>query len=342
MTGMSQVSCLLQPRPSPRRLSLVIPMYNEESAVPFLREAMGPFTAGIRGDVEVVVVNDGSTDSTLRLIIDWARDDPAVKVVNFSRNFGHQIACTAGLDYATGDAVVVLDADLQDPLNVIHAMLERYREGYDVVYGLRVERRGETWFKRFSAWLFYRLMRVLVHRELPVDAGDFRLLSRPCLDALRQMRETHRFLRGMVAWVGFPQIGVPYERSPRVAGSTKYPLRKMLSFAWTAATSFSTIPLKISILLGIVAMMMGLGEAARAVLAKIFNWYTVPGWSSLTVLISVIGGAMLMSIGVLGEYVGKLYEQTKNRPLYVVSRLVNVPPLNRDETQSRLEAVERQ
>jgi len=341
MTGMSQNSCLLQPRPYPRRLSLVIPVCNEESAVPFLRKAMGPFIAEVRGDVEVVLVNDGSTDSTLRHIMEWAGQDPAVKVINLSRNFGHQIACTAGLDFATGDAVVVMDADLQDPLNVIHAMIGRYREGYDVVYGQRLVRRGETFFKRSTAWLFYRLMQVLVHKQLAVDTGDFRLLSRPCLDALRQMPETHRFLRGMVAWVGFPQIGVPYERAPRVAGSTKYPLRKMLNFAWTAATSFSTIPLKISTLLGFVVMLIGLEEAGRAILAKIFNWYTVPGWSSLTVLISVIGGAMLMSIGVLGEYVGKLYEQAKNRPLYVVTRLINIPPAKDHEPELRLEAVEK-
>jgi len=205
-----------------------------------------------------------------------------------------------------------------------------------------VARPGETWFKRLTAWLFYRLMQFLVYKELPVDTGDFRLLSRPCLNALREMREVHRFLRGMVAWVGFAQTSVPYKRSARVAGSTKYPLRKMLNFAWTAATSFSTIPLKISTMVGVVVMIVGLEEAARAILAKFFGWYTVPGWSSLTVLISVIGGATLMSIGVLGEYVGKLYEQIKNRPLYVVSRLINIQPAKRDEPESRVEALEKQ
>ena len=339
MSGMSQDYCLLPPRPYPSRLSLVIPMYNEESVLPFLRRAIERLMAEVRSEVEVVLVNDGSTDSTLRLIIDWARDDPAVKVVNFSRNFGHQIACTAGLDYATGDAAVLLDADLQDPPNVIHRMLERYCEGYDVVYGRRVAREGESRFKRATAWLFYRLMQALVHGQLPVDTGDFRLISRPCLEALRQMRETHRFLRGMVAWVGFPQIGVPYERPPRLAGSTKYPLRKMLSFAWTAATSFSTIPLRISTLLGVVVMLLGMEEAGRAVLSKLFNWPTVPGWSSLTVLISVIGGTTLMSIGVLGEYVGRLYEQSKNRPLYVVSRLMNISSETTGELESPLQAV---
>jgi dolichol-phosphate mannosyltransferase len=228
------------------------------------------------------------------------------------------------LDFASGDAVVLLDADLQDPLEVVHEMIARYREGYDVVYGQRKSRSGETPFKKFTAWLFYRLMRILVFEDLPVDTGDFRLISRPCLDGLQQLRETHRFLRGMVAWVGYPQIGVPYERAPRVAGRTNYSLGKMLAFAWTAATSFSAAPLRLSILLGVVAALFGLEEAARAVLAHLLHQYSVPGWTSLMVVVSVIGGAILISIGILGEYVGKLYEQTKNRPLYLVARTFNL------------------
>jgi glycosyltransferase involved in cell wall biosynthesis len=331
-------SSLLQSRPYPPRLSLVIPVYNEEAAVPFLREAICRFLAELQGEAEVILVNDGSTDSTLGLLVEWAQRDARVKVLNFSRNFGHQIALTAGLDYATGDAVVVLDADLQDPLDAIHRMIERYCEGYDVVYGQRMARRGETTFKRFTAWLFYRLMRRFVHEELPLDAGDFRLLSRPCLSALQRMRETHRFLRGMVTWVGFPQVGVPYERSPRVAGTTKYPLSRMVVFAWTAATSFSTLPLKASIWLGAIATLLGLGESVHALLAKLFHWYVVPGWSSLTVLISLLGGATLVSIGVLGQYVGKLYEQTKNRPLYIVSQTVNVDAAQRAEPKTHAQA----
>ena len=315
---------LLQPRPHPARLCLVIPMYNEEAVVPFLRTAVSQFVSELPGEMELVLVNDGSTDSTLRQIVDWAKQDTRVKVVNLSRNFGHQIALTAGLDYATGDAVVTMDADLQDPLNVIHSMIERYREGYDVIYGQRQVRSGENWLKRTTAWLFYRFMRAFIHKDLPVDSGDFRLLSRSCLNGLQQMRETHRFLRGMVAWVGFPQIGIQYERQPRIAGSTKYTLPQMISFAWTAATSFSILPLKASTWLGVVVTLLGLGEALHALLAKIFHWYVVPGWSSLTVLISILGGATLLSIGVLGEYVGKLYEQTKSRPLYLVSQTVNV------------------
>jgi polyisoprenyl-phosphate glycosyltransferase len=321
---------LLQPRPYPSLLSLVVPMYNEEAVVPLLRSALERFLNEVSSDVEIILVNDGSSDSTLEQIACWAEQDLRVKVIHLSRNFGHQIACTAGLDFASGEAVVVIDADLQDPLEVVHEMIRRYCEGYDVVYGERRARDGETWFKRFTAWLFYRLMRSFVHKDLPVDAGDFRLISRGCLDGLRQMRETHRFLRGMVAWVGYAQIGVPYERSPRVAGKTKYPLAKMFSFAWTAATSFSTLPLRASTMLGLVVTIFGLEEAVRAVLAHIFHWYSVPGWTSLMVATCVIGGTLLISIGILGEYIGKLYEQSKDRPLYLVARTLNLGMAGRD------------
>jgi dolichol-phosphate mannosyltransferase len=324
MKAVNHDSALLQVRPYPRLLSLVLPMYNEASVVPHLREALEQFMGELRGETEVILVNDGSVDSTLAQIVAWAYEDRRIKVINLSRNFGHQSASTAGMDYASGDAVVLLDADLQDPLAVIHEMIDRYCEGYDVVYGQRVARRGETGFKRISAWLFYRLMRGLVYKDLPVDAGDFRLISRNCLEGLQQLRETHRFLRGMVAWVGYPQIGVRYERAARVAGETKYPLKKMLRFAWTAATSFSVLPLKASIWLGIIATLIGFEEALRATLAIIFHWYAVPGWASLTVLVSFLGGATLISIGLVGEYIGMIYEQSKNRPIYLVSRTLNI------------------
>jgi len=332
-------SQLLQPRSFPPKLSLVIPMYNEEGVVPHLRSAVARFMSELAGETEVLLVNDGSTDSTVREIVDWARQDVRVKVINLSRNFGHQIALTAGLDYATGDAVVTLDADLQHSLNVINHMIERYREGYDVIYGQRNVRQGETWLKKFTAWSFYRLMRVFVYKDLPVDSGDFRLLSRSCLNGLLQMRETHRFVRGMVSWVGFPQIGVPYEQAARVAGSTKYTWGRMVSFAWTAATSFSIIPLKASTWLGVVVTLVGLGEAIHALLAKFFHWYVVPGWTSLTVLVSILGGATLVSIGVLGEYVGKLYEQTKSRPLYLISQTVNINSAQAFDAKTQSQAV---
>lgn len=314
---------MLKARPFPTLVSLVFPLYNEEAVVAHLQRAVELFMAQIPCEIEVILVNDGSTDSTLIQVAEWARMDPRIKLISLSRNFGHQNACTAGLDFASGDAIVILDADLQDPLSVVHEMIDRYCDGYDVVYGVRRTRQGETLFKKWTAWLFYRLMHGLVDKDLPMDTGDFRLLSRSCLTGLKQLRETHRFLRGMVAWVGYSQIGVPYERAARVAGDTKYSLYKMIRFAWTAATSFSTLPLKASIFLGVIVALLGLEEAIRAVLAHIFHWYAVPGWSSLTVLVSVIGGAMLISIGILGEYVGKLYEQTKNRPLYLVSQTLN-------------------
>jgi len=311
---------LLRPRVRPARLSLVIPMYNEESVVPLLRKALEHFAQALTSELELVLVNDGSSDQTLSYLAEWAAADARVRVLHLSRNFGHQIATTAGLDDATGDAVVIIDADLQDPLDVVHSMIDRYCEGYDVVYGQRESRAGESMYKRFTAWAFYRIMRTMVYRQLPVDVGDFRLISRPCLDAVKEMRETHRFLRGMVAWAGFPQIGVAYRRQPRIAGSTKYPLRKMLAFSWVAATSFSTLPLRFSMILAALAAAVGVEEGIRALLAYFLHWYTVPGWTSLTVIVSLIGSAMLMSIGILGEYVAKIYEQSKGRPLYIVAR----------------------
>jgi glycosyltransferase involved in cell wall biosynthesis len=295
-------------------------MYNEEAVIPALRDAVDSFAEALASTLELVLVNDGSADGTLSHLAEWAGADTRVRVLHLSRNFGHQIAATAGLDHATGDAVVLIDADLQDPLTVIHQMIDRYREGYDVVYGQRATRAGEPAYKRFTAWVFYRIMRTVVYRQLPADVGDFRLISRPCLDAVKQMRETHRFLRGMVAWAGFPQVAVRYHRQPRIAGCTKYSLGKMLAFAWTAATSFSTLPLRFSMIMAALAAAVGIEEGVRALLAYFLGWYTVPGWTSLTVIVSLIGSAMLMSMGILGEYVAKIYEQSKGRPLYVVAR----------------------
>ncbi|HYZ85574.1 MAG TPA: glycosyltransferase family 2 protein, partial [Bryobacteraceae bacterium] len=217
-TEFGQTVHALIPRPDPQLLSIVIPAYNEGPTVPFLRAELTQFIDGLPFRSEVVIVNDGSSDETLPRLLEWALDDPRIRVVHLSRNFGHQIAATAGLDKASGDAIVLIDADLQDPLPVILSMLERYREGYDVVYGQRESRDGESAFKLATAWIFYRLMRTLVYKSLPPDVGDFRLLSRQCLDALRHMREQHRFLRGMVTWVGYSQTAVRYKRAKRVAG----------------------------------------------------------------------------------------------------------------------------
>ncbi|MCX6613980.1 MAG: glycosyltransferase family 2 protein, partial [Acidobacteria bacterium] len=212
---------VLEARPHPKLLSIVVTVYNEEDALPFLRRRLDAFLETLPCMAELILVNDGSNDESLRELILWANQDPRVRVLNLARNFGHQAAATAGLDQATGGAIVLMDADLQDPPEVIAQMLDEYCKGYDVVYGQRTSRAGETAFKRFTAWGFYRIMRALVHPDLPADVGDFRLVSRNCLNALLSMRETHRFLRGMVAWVGFPQAFVPYARDSRVAGTTK-------------------------------------------------------------------------------------------------------------------------
>ncbi|MBI2567179.1 MAG: glycosyltransferase family 2 protein [Candidatus Schekmanbacteria bacterium] len=314
----------LTPRSDPGLLSLVIPTYNEAAVIPHLRARLTSFAAELAGAVELVFVNDGSSDQTLDLLLDWAAADPRVKVIGLARNFGHQAAATAGLDLARGDAVVLIDADLQDPPEVIHQMLARYRDGYDVVYGVRASRLGETRFKRLTAWLFYRFMRAFIHPDLPADAGDFRLISRPCLDALKTMRETHRFLRGMVAWVGFAQTAVRYDRRAREHGETKYPLRKMLRFAATAAVSFSPAPLRVSLALGFAVAFLGFAVAGYAFLRYVAGYPYVSGWTTLVVLLCLIGGAILISIGVLGEYVGRIYEEIKGRPLYLISTTANL------------------
>jgi polyisoprenyl-phosphate glycosyltransferase len=318
---------LLEARGNPALLSIVIPAYNEQAIVPVLKSRLGEFLPTLPCPVEVIFVNDGSSDRTLEMLVEWARSDPRIKVLGLARNFGHQAAVTAGLDAAAGEAIVIIDADLQDPPEVILQMIEKYREGYHVVYGQRAARHGESAAKRFTAWLFYRLMRSFIYSELPPDAGDFRLISRPCLDALRRMRETHRFLRGMVAWVGFAQTAVTYQRRPRAAGQSKYPVRKMIRFAWTATVSFSPLPLRLGLILGFAVAMLGFGFGVFVFFGRLFGWYNpAPGWASLVVLIALIGGAVLISNGILGEYVGRIFEEAKHRPLYIVSSMANIAP----------------
>jgi len=267
---------------------------------------------------EVILVDDGSRDQSYKLITEWAAVDSRVRGLSFSKNFGHQMAVSAGLSVAQGDAIVIMDADLQDPLDVVAEMLTRYREGYDVVYGQRAEREGETLFKRITAWMFYRIMRRFVHKDLPEDTGDFRLVSRRCLDAVLRMNEQHRFLRGIFAWVGFHQVAVRYKRNPRLYGQTKYPLLKMLKFAWNAALSFSTFPIKLITAGGFATATLACIYGAYAVVQKYFFHSTVQGWTGLVVILGLIGGMILVSLGVIGEYVGRIFEEVKRRPLYVV------------------------
>lgn len=320
---MGKTAYLLAPRDYPQLLSLTIPIYNEEEVLPLLIARLEDLLAKLPCPAEVILVNDGSSDGSVQQLFELAQRDTRFKVLCFARNFGHQVAATAGLDASSGDAVVLMDADLQDPPELIFDMLARYREGYDVVYAQRVKRTGETAFKRWSAWLFYRLMATFVYKDLPIDTGDYRLVSRRCLNALLAMRETHRFLRGMVSWVGFPQIAVPFVRPPRAAGETKYPLSKMLKFAWTAAVSFSPTPLRASFLAGFVLIAVGLGYGVYALIRVILGLYIVRGWASLILLNCLTAGALMISIGVLGEYVARIFEEIKGRPLYIVSDRFN-------------------
>jgi glycosyltransferase involved in cell wall biosynthesis len=314
---------VLQPRSSPGCLSLVIPCYNEEAVLPLLRGELSAFLPTLGIATEVILVDDGSADQTLPILIKWAAENPAIKILVLARNFGHQNASTAGLSAASGDAIVLMDADMQDPLDVIPEMLAKYREGYDVVYGQRMSRQGESGFKLITAWLFYRLMKAFIHPNLPPDAGDFRLISRRCLDAVLSMHEVHRFLRGMVAWVGFNQISVRYHRKARAAGATKYTLWKMCRFALNAIVAFTPLPLRVSLLIGVLISIAGIIYGIHAVYATYVYNDTVPGWTSLIVITTVLGGAILISNGILGEYIGRCFEELKGRPLYVVAHRVN-------------------
>jgi len=321
--SLNMSSGYLQPRPEPSLLSIVAPCYNEEQSLPLFAAEITRFINASPYPCEVILVNDGSTDHTIDFLVDWSARDRRIKVLSFSRNFGHQLAATAGVDHASGDAVVLIDADLQDPLDVILLMVEQYRKGYDVVCGQRSVRKGENIFKRASAWLFYRLMQTFFLKSLPPDVGDFRLMSRKCVNTLRSMRELHRFLRGMVTWVGYPQICVHYERQARVAGTTKYPFRRMIHLAWNAAVSFSPLPLRMSFFAGGVMALLAVEEAVRAVFAYL-SGSTVPGWTSLMIVLCMSNAALLVTVGILGEYVGKIYEETKGRPLYIVSGSWNI------------------
>jgi dolichol-phosphate mannosyltransferase len=267
----------------------------------------------------------------MQLLRGIAAGEPRYRVLSFARNFGHQAAITAGVDFARGEAVVVMDADLQDPPEVVQQMVARWRDGYDVVYGRRRSREGESWFKLLTARWFYRIFALMIPIEVPLDAGDFRLMSRRVIVALRELREAHRFVRGMVAWVGFRQIDVPYDRPGRFAGETKYPLRRMLRFALDGITSFSVLPLRFSTYLGIAMNLASLGVILWALLSKFVFERTVPGWTFIVVMVAIFSGVQLLMIGILGEYVGRIYEEVKRRPLYIVADTVNAPPRGDDD-----------
>lgn len=304
-------------------LSVVVPMYNEEEVIEVTYGRLRSVLDKLGETYEIVFVNDGSRDRTADIVRSLCAEDRRVKLVEFSRNFGHQIAVTAGMDHASGRTVVLIDADLQDPPELIADMVAKWREGYDVVYGRRIERKGESLFKKMTAAAFYRLLRSMTSVNIPVDTGDFRLMDRKVCDALTSMRERSRFIRGMVSWAGFKQTSVDYVRDERFAGETKYPLKKMIRLSLDAMTSFSTKPLKIASVLGFVLSAVGFVYLFVVLYQRLFTDTTQQGWTSMIAISLLFHGITLMLLGVLGEYIGRTYEETKGRPLYLVAEAVN-------------------
>jgi len=303
------------------RYSIVAPCYNEEGNLDELYRRIKEVMEQTGEPWELVLINDGSADRTSVLMRELHAIDPRVHYIDFARNFGHQVAVTAGMDYAQGDAIILIDADLQDPPDLILEMIKKWQEGYKVVYAVRTERKGETWFKLFTAKLFYRLIYSITDVDIPRDTGDFRLMDRKVVDTMKQMRERHRFIRGMTSWVGFPQTGVYYVREERFAGETNYPLRKMLKFASDAITSFSYVPLQLATYLGfIVAALSGLGMLG-VIMARLFGNQAFFGQATTLVMVLFLGGIQLISLGIIGEYLGRIYDEVKERPLYVVNEV---------------------
>lgn len=300
------------------KYSIIIPVYNEELVVRETYSRLKAVMDKVDGPYELLFVNDGSRDATIDILKELSLKDRHVKYLDFSRNFGHQIAITAGMDYAAGSAVVIIDADLQDPPELILDMIDKWKEGYEVVYAKRTKRKGESFFKKQTAKLFYRMLRASTDIDIPLDTGDFRLIDRKVCDQLKSMKEQSRFVRGLVSWVGFKQTAIEYERDERLAGETKYPLKKMLKFSMDGMTSFSYKPLKLASLLG---MMLSAASALSIFIVlyqRLFTDSTIPGWSSLLLTMLFFNGVMLIMLGVIGEYIGRIYDEAKNRPLYIL------------------------
>ena len=320
--------------PSKNKLiSVIVPVLNEENNIPILYKRIKKNLDSFR--YEIIFVNDGSTDQSQIIIEGLIVNDKNVKLVNLSRNFGHQIAISCGIDYAQGDAAVIIDADLQDPPEVIPAMIEKWQKGFDVVYAVRKAREGESILKKLTASIFYRLMRVLSGTKIPLDTGDFRLISKKVILVLRRTREYQRFMRGLVSWVGFSQVGIEFTRDKRFSGKTKYPLFSMIKFALDGILSFSLIPLRIVSIMGIVTV-------AILLLLIFYSLYrtmigqTVPGWASTTIIILFLGSIQLISIGIIGEYLGRIYEEVKGRPLYIIDSVLGIGD-SRDKTNEKIQ-----
>jgi dolichol-phosphate mannosyltransferase len=298
--------------------SIIAPIYNEIENLPELYRRIKEVMDSSGEPWELILVDDGSTDGSTDKIRELAQKDKAVRPVIFARNFGHQVAITAGWDYARGDAIIIIDADLQDPPEVILELAKKWKEGYEVVYAVRGEREGESWFKKFTAAMFYRLIYSITDVKIPVDTGDFRLMDRKVVDVLKQMKERHRFPRGMSAWVGFRQIGVTYKRVARVAGVTKYPFRKMLKLALNAITGFSYFPLQVATYFGFFSAGVSILAIPIVTILRLAGSHFFEGQTTTLVSVLFLGGVQLISLGILGEYIGRLYDEAKGRPLYIV------------------------
>ena len=298
--------------------SIIAPIYNELDNLPELHRRVKEVMDSSGEPWELLLVDDGSTDGSTEKIRELAAADKHIRPVIFARNFGHQVAITAGWDYARGDAIVIIDADLQDPPEVILELAKKWREGYEVVYAVRAEREGETWFKTFTASMFYRLIRRITDVDIPVDTGDFRLMDRKVVNVLKQMKERHRFPRGMSAWVGFRQIGVEYKRAARHAGETKYPLRKMLKLALNAITGFSYFPLQVATFFGFLSAGVAILAIPVVAILRLAGSHFFEGQATTLISVLFLGGVQLISLGILGEYIGHLYDEAKGRPLYIV------------------------
>jgi dolichol-phosphate mannosyltransferase len=308
-----------------KTLEVIIPIYNEQECIPELMKRLLFLKKKMKGvDVSFIFVNDGSKDNSLEQLYSYSNKYKFMKVINFSRNFGHQMAVTAGIDHSSADYVAIIDADLQDPPEIIAEMYKKAISGYNIVYGQRTKRKGDTLFKKATASIFYRFMKKMCEVDIPLDTGDFRLIDKKVVDTLKSMRERHRFIRGMVPWVGFKSFAFKYRRDERYAGETKYPLRKMIRLTKDAIFSFSDKPLRIATYLGFLVIGIGFLSMLFLLYLRFFTSYYVSGITAVISLLIIISGVQIMIMGVMGEYIGRIFEEAKNRPLYVVSELKNI------------------
>lgn len=319
--------------------SIIAPIYNEEESLPELYRRVSEVMDQTNEPWELVLINDGSKDRSAEIIREMAAKDRRIRPVIFARNFGHQIAVTAGLDYSRGQAVVIIDADLQDPPELILEMIQKWKEGWEVVYAVRKEREGESWFKLFTASLFYRMIYRITDVKIPLDTGDFRLMDRKVVNVMNTMREKHRFLRGMSAWVGFKQTGVTYNRAARFAGETKYPFKKMFRLALNAITGFSYFPLQVATYIGFIAAAIAIIAIPVVIILRATGEHPLLGQATTLLAVLFLGGVQLISLGILGEYIGRIYDEVKGRPLYVVSEAPQDDLKLESQTQTHSETV---